>query len=90
MSKRLILSRGHFFCGFIVRMKSKKTIGIRIKRLVQHRKYKKVLLKYTNILVHNENFFCSVGDKVLIKECSPISKMKSFLIVDILCKSVNL
>ncbi len=89
MSEHSILFKGRFFCGFILRMKTQKTIVVKIERFVQHVKYKKFFLRYTTLLVHNVDFFCSVGDKVLIRECSPISKMKNFLLVDILFRSVR-
>ena len=88
MKKLLVLSKGHFLNGLIVRLKSKNTIVVKIKRLIHHKKYRKVLSKSTMLLVHNDGFFCFVGDRVLIKECSPISKRKSFILVDVLFKNI--
>lgn len=88
MKKLLVLSKGHFFNGLIVRLKSKDTIVVKIKRLIHHRKYRKVCSKFTVLLVHNDGFFCFIGDRVLVKECSPISKRKNFILVDVLFKSM--
>ena len=39
---------------------------------------KNILERSTKLHVHDENNECSVGDKVAIKECRPISKTKSW------------
>ena len=75
-----------FLCGFVVRIKNSKTIIVKIVSSLFHKKFKKILFKSNIFHVHDEFNFTNVGDKVLIKECSPISKLKNFVLVDIIKK----
>ena len=77
---------GCFFCGTVVRLSSLKTVTIKFERPTYHKKFKKIITKHTILHTHNDNFNCSIGDKVLVKECSPVSKTKNFILVDILFK----
>ena len=73
--------------GIVVSDKMNKTIVVKISRREKHPLYKKVLTRSTKLHVHDENEQCVIGDKVMIKECRPISKNKSWELLHILEKA---
>ena len=70
--------------GQVISIKMQKTAVIQVTRKILHPIYKKVILKTKKYLVHDENQVLKVGDKILIKECRPISKKKCWILVAIL------
>ena len=70
--------------GQVISIKMQKTAVIKVIRKILHPIYKKVILKTKKYLVHDENQVLKVGDKILIKECRPISKKKCWILVAIL------
>ena len=56
----------------------------KIDRKVKHPKLGKIIRRSSKISFHDEANVCSLGDKVTIKECRPISKTKSWTLVEIL------
>ena len=72
MSKRLL-------SGVIVSAQSK-TIVVEVTRRVRHKLYKKIIKRTKKYHAHDENNELKIGDKVTIQECSPISKIKSWMI----------
>ena len=72
--------------GIIISIKSKKTINVQTQIKYQHPKYLKTLIKTKNYMTHNVNFNCQCGDIVLIEECSPKSKTKTWELKKILKK----
>jgi len=75
-------SRGRVLSGVVVSDKADKTISVRIERKVKHPKYGKVIKRSTKVHAHDENNSAKVGDFVSIQECRPISKLKSFVLLD--------
>ncbi len=68
--------------GVVVSDKMEKTIVVSVNRFVKHSKYgkyRKISKKYK---AHDEENKFKVGDSVTIEECKPISKDKSFKIVN--------
>ena len=63
-----------------------KSITVLIERLVRHPLYGKQLRRSTKIKAHDENNVCQQGDLVRIKETRPISKTKSWTLVDVVEK----
>lgn len=70
--------------GKVISDKMDKSITVLLERQVKHPLYKKYIRRSTKLHVHDENNDCSIGDKVSIKECRPISKTKSWALVEIL------
>jgi len=70
--------------GRVVSNKMDKTISVVVERLVKHPVYGKYVKKSTKFLVHDENNICNQGDIVTIASCSPISKRKTFKLVEVL------
>jgi len=75
-------SRGRVLSGVVVSDKADKTISVKIERKVKHPKYGKVINRSTKVHAHDENNSAKVGDFVSIQECRPISKLKSFVLLD--------
>ncbi len=67
--------------GFVTSDAMNKTITVSIERKVKHPIYGKFIKKTTKLHVHDEENSCAAGDQVLIKECRPISKTKSWTLV---------
>ena len=68
--------------------KMNKTIIVRVDRRVTHPLYKKTINKFSKFHVHDENHQCEIGDVVQIKESRPISKTKSWVLLNIVKKTV--
>jgi len=87
MMSELKEGNGRALTGIVVSDKMNKTIVVKISRREKHPLYKKVLTRSTKLHVHDENEQCVIGDKVMIKECRPISKNKSWELLHILEKA---
>lgn len=75
-------SKGRVLSGVVVSDKADKTISVKIERKVKHPMYGKVIKRSTKVHAHDENNSAKVGDFVSIQECRPISKLKSFILID--------
>lgn len=64
--------------GRVVSNKMDKTATVLIERKVKHPLYGKYIKRSTKLHVHDEENACNEGDTVLIEECRPISKTKSW------------
>jgi len=72
--------------GKVVSNKMDKTAVVLVSRRVKHPTYGKYVTRSTKIHVHDAENVCAEGDLVLIAECRPISKLKSWQLVSILEK----
>lgn len=70
--------------GRVVSNKMDKTAAVLVERLVKHPVYGKYVKRSTKFLVHDENNQCQEGDIVSITSCRPVSKSKSFKLVEVL------
>ena len=61
-----------------------KSITVVVERRVKHTRYQKYLTKLTKLHAHDEKNQCKEGDKVLIQECRPLSKTKTWRLVEII------
>jgi len=73
--------------GRVVSNKMKKTIVVTVERRVKHPVLRKYFTKRLKYKVHDENNSCQVGDRVLIAETRPISREKTWALVQILVKA---
>lgn len=64
--------------GVVVSDKMDKSIKVLVERTVMHPLYGKFIKKSTKVLAHDENNSCAIGDQVVIAECRPLSKNKSW------------
>lgn len=74
------------FFGIVISDKMNKTVIVKSERRKKHVKYKKILKCFTKFFVHDENNECKIGDKIIFKETSPISKKKNWVLCSIIGK----
>jgi small subunit ribosomal protein S17 len=68
--------------GTVVSSNTNKTIVVKVTRRVQHKLYKKIISQSKKYHAHDENNSFKVGDIVKIVESKPISKLKSWTVVN--------
>ena len=68
--------------GTVVSSKTNKTIVVKVTRRVQHKLYKKIISQSKKYHAHDENNSFKVGDIVKIIESKPISKLKSWKVIN--------
>ena len=64
--------------GEVVSDKCNKTVIVEVVRRVMHPIYKKYIKRSKKYAAHDEMNVCKVGETVRIRECSPISKRKTW------------
>jgi small subunit ribosomal protein S17 len=69
--------------GIITSDKMDKTVVVTVERLEKHPVFKKYIRKRTTFKAHDDKNECRMGDKVLIRECRPLSKDKCWRVVNI-------
>ena len=67
--------------GVVVGDKADKTVVVQVDRRIQHPLYKKFIRRSKKYMAHDETNTSKVGDRVLIRECRPLSKSKHCEIV---------
>jgi small subunit ribosomal protein S17 len=74
--------------GTVVSDKMDKTVTVVVERLVSHPIYKKYIRRKANLHAHDEKNECRVGDRVLVVECRPLSKLKRWRVKEIVRRAV--
>jgi len=69
--------------GKVVSNKMDKTVVVAVEARLPHPKYEKPIAKTKKFKAHDSENKCQIGDIVVIRECRPISKEKSWLVVEI-------
>ena len=72
--------------GSVISLSGDKSRVALIQRTVKHELLGKIMKRSTKISFHDEENVSSVGDKVKIKETKPISKNKSWELVEVIKK----
>ena len=75
MPKRLLT-------GKVISSNSNKTIVVKVTRKIKHKLYKKIISRSKNYHAHDENNIYKVGDSVSIIESKPISKLKTWIVIN--------
>ncbi|MFC1617382.1 30S ribosomal protein S17 [Candidatus Margulisiibacteriota bacterium] len=70
--------------GIVEKVSGNKTISVKISTRLRHKMYKKVITINTNVLVHDEENKCKLGDKILIMETRPLSRMKRWRFCEVI------
>ena len=70
--------------GRVVSNKMDKTVTVLVERRVQHPLYGKFIRRSTKVLAHDDANECGKGDMVMVEQCRPLSKNKSWRLVKIL------
>lgn len=80
--------RSRSLTGTVVSNKMDKTVSVLVERQVKHPLYKKYIRLSTKLMAHDENNECDQGDTVLIEECRPLSRHKSWRLLKVVEKAV--
>ena len=75
--------------GRVVSDKMDKTVSVAIERRIKHPVYGKYIRRTTKVLAHDAQNECKEGDRVAISECRPISKSKSWAVVNIVERAAD-
>lgn len=70
--------------GEVVSNKMQKTIVVRVERRFRHPEFKKVVSSFSKYYAHDESNAAKVGDLVRIQETRPLSKTKSWRLMEVL------
>ena len=70
--------------GTVVSNKMEKSIIVAVKRKVKHPIYGKFVNKTRKFVAHDDENTCNIGDVVKIMETRPLSKNKSWRLVQII------
>lgn len=73
--------------GRVVSDKMDRTITVLVERKVKHPLYGKFIKRSTKFHAHDEKNECHTGDMVTIEQCRPISKSKSWTLVEVTTKA---
>jgi len=73
--------------GRVVSTKMQKTVAVEIERLVKHGVYGKFIRRTTKLLAHDEKGESKDGDLVKIAPCRPMSRRKSWQLIEVLEKA---
>ena len=68
--------------GTVVSDKGDKTVVVLIERKVAHPVYGKIIRRSKKYHAHDEGNFIKAGDMVRIEECAPISKLKTWKVLE--------
>lgn len=69
--------------GRVVSDRMDKSISVAVDRQVKHPIYGKFITKTTKYMAHDENNDANIGDTVLIMSTRPLSKRKSWRLIEI-------
>ncbi len=69
--------------GKVVSNKMDKTITVLVERRVKHPVYGKYITRSSKLHAHDEQNQCNIGDTVTVAESRPISKSKTWKLVEI-------
>ncbi|MCG8098631.1 MAG: 30S ribosomal protein S17 [Candidatus Thiodiazotropha taylori] len=61
-----------------------KTITVTVERRVKHPVYGKFMKRSTKVHAHDEANECHSGDTVMVEQCRPLSKSKTWRLVKVL------
>jgi small subunit ribosomal protein S17 len=67
--------------GIVVSDKCEKTVTIRVERRIMHPVYKKYIKRHKKYVAHDEKNEYKTGQLVTIRECRPISKTKTWVVI---------
>jgi small subunit ribosomal protein S17 len=73
--------------GLVVSDKTDKTVVVAVEDRVKHPLYGKVIRRTSKLHAHDEGNTAGIGDRVLIMETRPLSKVKRWRLVEIIEKA---
>nr|MBV6630701.1 30S ribosomal protein S17 [Oceanococcus sp. HetDA_MAG_MS8] len=63
--------------------KMDKTITVVVERRMRHPLYGKFITRSRKVHAHDESNECKVGDTVMVEQCRPLSRSKSWRLVNV-------
>jgi small subunit ribosomal protein S17 len=69
--------------GKVVSNKMDKTITVSVERRVKHPVYGKYITRSSKLHAHDEQNVCNIGDTVVVAETRPISKSKTWKLLEV-------
>lgn len=85
MSEQKVIKRT--LTGKVISDKMDKTITVKVERQIQHPIYGKFIRRSTKVHAHDESNECKLGDTVKVAESRPLSKTKSWQLVEVVEKA---
>jgi len=85
MSEQKVIKRT--LTGKVISDKMDKTITVKVERQVKHPIYGKFIKRSTKVHAHDEANECKLGDTVIVAESRPLSKTKSWQLVEVVEKA---
>lgn len=76
--------------GKVVSNKMDKTITVLLERRVKHPVYGKYITRSSKIHAHDESNQCGIGDTVTVAETRPISKSKTWKLLEVVESAAQL
>ncbi|MGH8661815.1 MAG: 30S ribosomal protein S17 [Burkholderiales bacterium] len=73
--------------GRVVSDKMQKTVTVLVERRVKHPLYGKIVTRSSRFHAHDEARACKEGDLVLIEECRPLARTKSWRVIELVEKA---
>ena len=73
--------------GRVVSDKMQNTVTVQVERRVKHPLYGKVVTRSSRFHAHDEERACKAGDLVLIEECRPLARTKSWRVIRLVEKA---
>jgi small subunit ribosomal protein S17 len=73
--------------GVVVSNKMQKTVVVAVENLVKHGMYQKYIRRTNKFLAHSEEPGINIGDRVVIEETRPLSKLKRWKVREVLDKA---
>ena len=73
--------------GRVVSDKMDKTVTALVERRVKHPLYGKFIRRSTKVHAHDESNECGIGDIVMVEQCRPLSKSKTWRLVKVVEKA---
>jgi small subunit ribosomal protein S17 len=74
--------------GTVTSNKMDKTVIVLVERLVKSKLYHKYIRRRSKFAAHDESNACQIGDKVIITESKPLSRLKRWRVNKIIEKAV--
>jgi small subunit ribosomal protein S17 len=81
--------RARVATGKVVSNKMDKTITVMVERRVKHPVYGKYITRSSKIHAHDESNQCGIGDTVTVAESRPISKSKTWKLLEVVESAVQ-
>lgn len=75
--------------GRVISNKMQKTVTVLLERQVQHPLYGKIIRRSTKVHAHDAEGACREGDVVRISETRPLSKTKTWRVVEIVTRAAQ-